>query len=97
MEGDTLTLNLIIVKGDQLNTENIDIRLKGTFTEGEFVAYSELLRWTDKQVDANEIKRMAGLVKFVREWLGRLVQLVSVFQLSIWHRNHGQERCNYKS
>lgn len=37
LEGDTLALNLIIVKGDQLNTENIDIGLKKAFTEGEFV------------------------------------------------------------
>ena len=82
LEGDALSLYLEMSEEDQKHADKIEARLRGAFTDGEFVAYGKLgkIRWTGEQVDvfANEIRRLAGMAGFTGAALDRIVRLTFV-------------------
>ena len=79
LEGDALTLYLEMNEREQTDVKRIEDRLKEAFTEGVFVSYNRI-RWAGQtvDVDANEIRRLAGLSSFAREGLETAVRLAFV-------------------
>ena len=82
LEGDTLELYLERSEDDQLDAGKIEGRLEEAFAQGSFEAYGKLngLRWTGEQVDvyANEIRRLAELIRWKGEELELAVKLAFI-------------------
>ena len=82
LHGDTLALYLEMSNEDQVQTEQIEMRLVTAFTEGPFEAYEKLKRfkWTGESVNvyANTIKRLAGLAGYVGIGLDQTAKLAFV-------------------
>ena len=70
LEGNVLAVYLEMGERDQSDAESIEKGLKTVFSEDSFEAYNKLRRvaWTGELVDvyAAEIRRPAGLVRYVR-------------------------------
>ena len=79
---DALALYLEMSNEDQVQAEQIKMRLVTAFTEGPFEAYEMLkqFKWTGESVDVytNTIKRLAGLAGYVGIGLDHTAKLAFV-------------------
>ena len=82
LHGDALALYLEMSNEDQVQAEQIEMRLVTAFTEGPFEAYEKLkwFKWTGESVDvyANTIKRLAELAGYMRIGLDYTAKLAFV-------------------
>ena len=82
LEGDALALYLELNEDDQADAKKTEEKLKAAFSDDAFSAFAKLvqMKWTGEPVDvyANEIRRLAGLAKFVGAGLENVVKLTFV-------------------
>ena len=82
LHGDALALYLEMSNEDQVQAEQIEMRLVTAFTEGPFEAYEKLKRfkWTGESVDvyATAIKRLPELAGYIGIGLDQTAKLAFV-------------------
>ena len=82
LEGNALAVCLEMRERDQSDAESIENGLKTEFSEDSFETYNKLRRvaWTGELVDvyAAEIRRLAGLVRYVGRGREKIVKMVFV-------------------